>query len=268
MFWGIKFYSKFQILVLMIIVSMECSFCFAVNDASASNIVVSDEVLFKDANQHYKNGEYKKAMDLYKKIKNKGPEVNYNLGNCAYRLGMNGYAILYWRRAEKDWPIWSRAELLENIRFLLTKLHYRKKWENKIILFFVKIKDYFISLLRAAPEVLFQLLFLFVWLLLFLFLRILYKKRQKFILLVLFIFVLLVGILLVFRYHLDLNRYGVVVTKRMVILSGPSKTFQSLSFVPEGREVIINRKYEDYFKVRFNGITGWASRDEVEKVIP
>ena len=66
-------------------------------------------------------------MQYYKRIPHKSAVVNYNLGNCAYKLGQKGYALLYWRRAEHAWKFTGREELLENIFLLKGELQKIEK---------------------------------------------------------------------------------------------------------------------------------------------
>ena len=134
--------------------------------------------LFLKANLLYKSGKFEKSKDLYEKIPNKGSRVYYNLGNCFYRLDKYGYALLNWRRAEKQWGIYNKSELLENIYLLKSKLFGQKEQTTKIK-FFLNIKNQIVSFIKSAPLLLIQIIFFVLWLFLFLYLRYLYKKRQK-----------------------------------------------------------------------------------------
>jgi tetratricopeptide (TPR) repeat protein len=57
---------------------------------------------FKEANQAYQGGNYRKAVEQFEAILKSGvfsSELYYNLGNAYYRLGQNGRAILNYERA-------------------------------------------------------------------------------------------------------------------------------------------------------------------------
>lgn len=235
---------------------------------TVANSIDSKDFFF-EANQFYKKGEFKKALELYDQIPKKNFQVNYNLGNCAYKLGNDGLALLYWRRAENEWGVLGRGELLENISFLQNKLFNKnkKKLKNSFIKVLYNFKIYSVSLIRSAPVFFFQLAFLVLWFLLFLFLRILYKKKNRAIILALFSFVILLGIALVVRHSFDLSRYGVVVVPKATLWSGPSKNFQQLGFVPLAKEAIINKKSGDFYKIKFNGQVGWINKKDIKKVI-
>lgn len=56
------------------------------------------------AEQDYKDGNYSQAADIYQRVLNQGlgsGEVYYNLGNCYYKLGQYGRAILNYERARR-----------------------------------------------------------------------------------------------------------------------------------------------------------------------
>lgn len=92
--------------------------------------------LFLQANEQYKKGNVEQARTLYQKIVNKSPQVYYNIGNCEYRLNHPGYAMLYWRRAERDWGIWDRDDLVKNIELLKKSFSRHQHEPNKTLSFF------------------------------------------------------------------------------------------------------------------------------------
>lgn len=230
--------------------------------------VDSNDLFFK-ANQFYKDGKFKNAMELYEQIPDKNFQINYNLGNCAYKLGKDGLALLYWRRAENKWGVFGRGELLENITLLQNRLFSKNKKisKNSFIKALKNFKIYSISLIRSAPVFSFQFAFLVLWFILFLFLRVLYKKKSKAVILALFSFVILLGVGLVVRHSFDLSRCGVVVVPKAILWSGPSKNFQQLGFIPLAKEAVINKKSDDFYKVKFNGQVGWVNRKDIKKIV-
>jgi len=172
---------------------------------------VNYQEMFLKANKFYKEGEFQSAYDLYKKIEIKSSQLHYNKGNCAYQLGKYGYALLYWRRAERSWGLFNRAELLDNIALLKHKINKSKPYKNITLLFLKKMKRYVSSLLRSTSLFSFQLLFLIFWVFLFLYLRYLYKNKQKIIIAILFFLIALFGTLLVIKYSLSCYQRGVVI---------------------------------------------------------
>src|SRR6266571_8467857 len=70
--------------------------------------VAQEEVLqFEQANQSYRNGDYKKAAQLYEKILDNGYEsaaLYYDLGNCYFKLENIPATILSYERARRLAP--------------------------------------------------------------------------------------------------------------------------------------------------------------------
>jgi len=62
-------------------------FCFVVLVFAGATARVNYQELFLKANNFYKDGQFKKAYNLYKKIEVKSPDLEFNKGNCAYQLG-------------------------------------------------------------------------------------------------------------------------------------------------------------------------------------
>lgn len=240
-------------------------FYFFLSCMAVVGINASDQA--EKADQLYKEKKFDFAMQSYEQIPNKDFHINYNLGNCAYELGKDGLAMLYWRRAESDWSFFGRGELLDKISLLQRRLFKKNKEVNYFVKLIYKLKNYSISMIRLAPVFVFQFSFLILWFILFFFLRILYKKRKKFVIVSLFSFILLFGIALVMRHHFDLSRYGVIVTHNAVLLSAPRENVAELGFIPEAKEVIINKTTDDFFKIKFNGQVGWVKKDDIKKII-
>jgi tetratricopeptide (TPR) repeat protein len=215
--------------------------------------------LFSQANQQYKSGKFKRAMELYKKIPNKSALVNYNLGNCAYKLKKYGYAMLYWRRAEKNWGFFNRRELIDNITLLEQNIQVKSGFPRKI-------KNFILSWIRAIPLFLLQLIFLFLWLFIFVYLRFLYKKRKKNLIISLFSLIAILGMIIVIRYSLEARIYGVVINRQTALLSGPGSNFQTLQQIPEAQQVIIKKESGEYYKIKVYKRIGWTHQKDIEKI--
>jgi tetratricopeptide (TPR) repeat protein len=228
-----------------------------------------DSSLFYKANELYKEGKVDKALSLYQNIKDKSAHVYYNMGNCAYKLEKYGYAILYWRRAEKNWDLFDRSELLHNILFLKQQLKMGETPKpitttklSGIKSFFAFGTLYFFSLFKALPLVFFQLLFLLLWVILFSLLRLLFFYKKIIIIYSLFTITALSGISLAFKYNIENKNYGVTLTSTQVN-SGPGENFQTVCSLPEGKEVVLGKKSGQYYKI---GHLGWAKDTNIEQI--
>jgi hypothetical protein len=228
---------------------------------------VNYQEIFLQANKLYKDGEFQKAYDLYKTIHVKSPELAFNKGNCAYQLGEYGYALLYWRRAERDWGLFNRSELLDNISLLYAKLSKKTPFKNGFIVFLKRATHYVTSLMRSISLFYLQIIFLFLWILLFLYLRHLYKKKSKWLIIILFLLVALFGTLLVFKYSLSYAKQGIVIRKNVALLSGPGNKFQQLGTLPEAVEVVIQKRSDLFYKVTFQRQIGWVKQSDIEAIV-
>lgn len=79
---------------------------------------------FTQANRLYQDQEYEKALEIYQTLAGQvlSREVQFNLGNCYFRLGQTGRACLAYRRALLADP--GMVEARQNLRFLRNKLGF------------------------------------------------------------------------------------------------------------------------------------------------
>ena len=178
---------------------------------------INYQSIFDKANSLYKEGQYESAMEFYKKIQDKNAVVNYNLGNCAYKLNKLGLAHLYWRRAEKYWGISDRTELLNNIKMVKEKLKEQKNGEKDkktetVFKNFKNLKIQITSFIRATPLFFFQIVFLILWIFLFVFIRKLFRLRKRLLAAMLFTFIAISGLMLVSKYNFECKQFGIVTT--------------------------------------------------------
>lgn len=234
---------------------------------ATTNATNYQEMFFK-ANELYKEGKYKQAQELYAQIPNKSPHVHYNLGNCAYKLGHPGHALAHWRRAEKNWGLFNRAELLHNIDMVKKQNKPKQADEDSPLDQLKQLVDgttnTIISSVRATPLFLLQLLFLLMWVLSFLYLRYLYRRRQKAVIMFLFAANIFCGALLAIRYNYEYREHGVIVAKKTDLLSGPGKNYQNLGTLGETKQVLIKGLSDGYYKVKVNGVIGWVQKEAIE----
>jgi tetratricopeptide (TPR) repeat protein len=231
--------------------------------------------IFEQANSLYKQEKYQDALSNYKRIPERGAIVNYNMGNCAYKLKNYGLALLFWRRAESDWGFFGGSELLNNIKHLKSLLQQRmyelqtKPTDpQKTELFLQKIKslkiiaDFYI---RSIPLAFFQVVFLLLWAIAFIFIGNMLRRKRKMLVMLLFTLIAIFGLILVSKYAFEIKQHGVVVSTEAKLLSGPGQNYQILSFVPEATEINIEKESDGFYKVKINGQIGWMSQSSIEK---
>lgn len=248
---------------------MVCSF-----GLSYGQKTVDSQTLFNQANELYKKGAYAEAYQHYLQIPDKTSSVHYNLGNCAFKLNKLGYALAHWRRAEKDWGLWGREELLKNIDLVKNQVSEIKVTDDEQEQSFLHAlldwaratKNSFFSLIRALPLLYLQLFVLLFWIILFVSIRYLYKKGHKVIVSVLFFFLAISAIMLAFKYNFMHKERIIVIVPSAELSSGPGKNFTVLSHLPEAQEADILKESGGFFKIRVNGQLGWIEKNAVEKV--
>ncbi len=88
------------------------------SSAASAPISASDaRTVFRQANEQYQQQNYPQARALYSQLVEQGvvsPEVYYNLGNAAARLGRTGEAVLYFEKARRLAP--RDADIAANLR--------------------------------------------------------------------------------------------------------------------------------------------------------
>lgn len=209
--------------------------------------------IFNEANKFYAQGKFEEALELYQQLPQTAV-VSYNLGNTFYKLGQPSHALIHYRKAERKAGFFGKKELSDNIRLVKQQLGSS---ENE-------------SYLLAARELIetisfwpLQAIFLLLWTLLFLFGRVLYNRRRYLLLGALFGFTVIFGTLLIVKYYLKEQRVGIVVLKEAQLRSGPKESFALLATLKEGTELVIEKEFETYFKVKFKEQIGWIDKKSI-----
>ncbi len=230
-----------------------------------------DEELFAQANEAYRKGNFTLAYDDYQKITTKSCAVHYNMGNCAYKLSKYGYALLHWRRAERDWGFFGREELNKNIELVKKQVAPQQTPQEAnglsgIIDFFKSSKNAFFAASRATTLFHLQIIVLLVWICLFCYLRYLYKRRQKAIIFTLFLLQAVFTFMLAIKYNSQIREFAIITNPQTTLLSGPGSTFTQLQRLPEAQEAVIIGSSGDYYKIRVSGRIGWITKTNIEKI--
>ena len=227
--------------------------------ASAHSLVSATPI--EDGSKAYKAGDFAQALVAYQALPQKDATIWYNMGNCYYRMGEIGRAILAWRRAEIVWPLLtSRKEVVENILYAQKKQGLvdmqRPAW-------WMKTHAYCYSLLCAIPLCVLQLLFLCWWFFLFWQLRRLYRRRQIVLVAFLALGIVVLGVMLVLRY--SASRYAVVLEDNTALLSGPGD-YRTIGMLTAGQEVVKKEHSGSYYKVRADSQLGWVEQSGIEAI--
>ena len=230
---------------------------------------------FIHGNELYKKGNFSEAYKIYDQIHPKIKQVHFNLGNCAFKLGKHGYALLHWRRAELGWGLFGRQDLENNIQMIKRKI---KKTEIKdseenpfhgVVNFYELVISKFFSCIKAISFLSLQVLFLVTWLIFFM---IQYyfdqrKKRKlvkKSIVVLCMFFALLLGI----KYSFNYRKHAVILYPQVQLFSGPGNNFSLLGQLYESDEVIILKESSGFFKIMYENQLGWIDKKYIESLLP
>ncbi len=244
-------------------------FCCVVVVGVSTFLFADSEESFLLATQAYKSGDFSKAYEEFAKIPEKNAAIHYNLGNCAYQQGKYGYALLHWRRAERDWGFFGREELSANMKLVRKKISVsegEQKDQGPLVTILSSgkaLKNACVSTIRATPIIWLQILVLLLWMVLFGALRYLFRHKHKIIITFLFISQVLAAGMLALKYNYTLKMSGVIVEKTVPFMSGPGKTYTQIMLLPEAKECVILKESDGYYKVKTNGSVGWIQKSAV-----
>lgn len=236
---------------------------------ASSAFAFDSDSLFNSAGNYYQNQNYDEALNIYLGIEQKNYEsasLYFNIGNCFFKKGKIGYAILYYLRAQKLSP--GDADIETNLEFARMFMPTRMEGIeiNPVTAFFDMIVDsYTLNLIAWVASVLFILLMLYFSIIMFLQWRGLVIKISVYIMLSL---VLVSSGLASYKFRTDyLTEKGVIVADETRILSGPGED-NDVEFVGVfGLTFEIEKETDNYYLVLFeNKRKGWVKRGDVEKI--
>lgn len=232
---------------------------------SLSSMATDVNSLYQQGNKNYENGKYDEAVLYYSEALKlqQSPELHYNIGNAYYKTGQFGQAILNYERALVLKPDYEQAR--ENLSMANTRI------VDKIDASARKdLSSFWFSLRQQTGVSVFgglTLLSLLASGLLFsLFLlsgSSAIKKLGFFsgTVLLIFSFVLLY-LTLSTQNDLDKNKWAIVTTDKLDVLTEPRKGATITFVIHEGTKVHVNDTKDNWMEVQLpNGSTGWVTSD-------
>jgi len=257
-------------------ITVSLLFLLSVNTACALDGDVDGgfENIFFKANQFYFNGEFEKAVQLYESIlkshqsnlifqsESRG-ELFYNIGNCYFRSGQKGSALLNYERARRLIP--RDADLKYNIEYVHDLTEDNLSQPENIISEIFGVN--FFSQTELAT------VFCLINLMLFLFLtiRIFFRAEWIFYVIIIFSICWIVsgisfGIML--KQTIFDDRV-VILAKEVDVLAGPDKEDTLLFKVHEGTLAYQERNESGFSLIRLpDSKRGWLVSSAIEAVEP
>jgi len=260
-------------------ITLSLLFLLSVNTACAldGDVDGGSENIFFKANQFYFNGEFDKAVQLYESIlkshqfhffltnlifksESRG-ELFYNIGNCYFRLGQKGKALLNYERARRFIP--RDADLKYNIEYVHDLTEDNLALPENIIgeIFGVN----FFSQTELATVFCLGNLMLF----LFLTIRIFFRAEWIFYVIIVFSICWIVsgisfGIML--KQTIFDDRV-VILAKEVDVLAGPDKEDTLLFKVHEGTLAYQERNESGFSLIRLpDSKRGWLVSSAIEAI--
>jgi tetratricopeptide (TPR) repeat protein len=235
------------------------------------NAVAAPLADLEEAERHYREGNFEQAADIYQSILRQGlasGELYYNLGNCYYKLGLNGLAVLNYERA---------ARFLGDDPSLQTnqKLAYLKS-PDKI----EPLPQWLVLQVADAVRRIFsvngwaRLLIAMEWLSLLCFMGLLsgrWLNMQRWLSRVFWVsmaLLILSGACFGIGYYQQSRMVeGVVLTASVQIHSAPDQFSTGLFTLHEGAKIRILRRLPGWAEIHLaDGKQGWMSQDAFEVI--
>lgn len=226
--------------------------------------------LFKQANDLYNTGRYKKAIDKYDTVlasNQHSAELYFNLANCYYKLNEIGPSIYYYEKALQLAP--NDSDILNNLGYAqkMTIDAIQEVPEAGASKFLNKTLNSLSVDGWAVRSV--GLVFLFVVLFLGYYLsRSEARKRMFFVSSSLILIAFFISLGLLFKKSSLENsvRPAVVYVKEAEIKTEPNLRSETSFTLHEGTKVLIIEDYNnDWSKIKLlNGETGWMAHSELK----
>lgn len=222
--------------------------------------------LFMEAHKYYQEEKFGEAARSYEKLiqsEAANGKIYYNLGNCYFKMGLLGKAILSYRLSELYLP--RDEDLKANLTYArqLTK----DRIEQKQFLPFLKDFCFWYSKLNLKELlIVFLIAHALFWTLAII--RIFWRKEHyNLILLINLVLTLVLGASFALKlYHYTCTIDGVVLAKEITVRSGNGINNTSLFQLHDGAELRITEQHEDWYKIALGeDKRGWVESKWIGK---
>jgi tetratricopeptide (TPR) repeat protein len=236
--------------------------------ARAQGITVNN--IFNKANREYRNKDYQQAISDYLSIikeNYRSPELYFNLGNCYYRTDSIGKAILFYEKAKRLSP--SDKDIALNLQLANLKVTDKIEPMNDFILI-----TWWHNLVRSTSADVWAIwAVILLWLgltgaLLFFFGTSLQLRKagffSAFIFLVISVFIFVVAFS---RSHFDAQKYAVILSSSVHIMSEPDEQSKELFVLHEGVKVKLISSSDNYKNIELpDGKQGWVEDNALGEI--
>lgn len=244
--------------------------CLVVTSVASAQAKITDDGLYKQANEMYKKGNYSDAAKLYEEALKTGisPELYYNLGNAYYKTSEIGLSILNYERAIRLKPSYKEAQT--NLQFVQQKVvdnltatpgFFVKRWMLSVL-------ECFTSNQWAAVSI-FTFVLSLGLILLFAFSR--ERKIRKLTFYgAFFILTLSIASFIMSGLRKDQmlkHRDAIIMNGAVTAKSSPDKSGTDLFQLHEGTKVQVKSTLSNWAEIELeNGAIGWVEENAIERI--
>jgi tetratricopeptide (TPR) repeat protein len=229
------------------------------------------EQLFEQGNNHYANGQFQEAIDVYKKVLDANQEsaaVYYNLANAHFKLNNVAPSIYYFEKAKQlapaDQEIKNNASFAEKMTIdAITPLPENtfKKWYNSVL-----------TLLTTDGWAYATVIFVALCTLLFLGYYLTASSTKKRALFVSSLVSLVLAVCsLLFAYSafakISKDNPAIVFAKESQVKGEPTLSSQEAFLLHEGTKVMVLETVDNWKKILIvDGRTGWIPTTDIREL--
>jgi tetratricopeptide (TPR) repeat protein len=239
--------------------------CF-VHGAGAS---VENAEIYNRANALYTNKEYFEALELYRELENRGvqnPALYYNLANTYFKLGMKGFAVLYFERALLLKPF--DRDIRANLTHVQTQLEDRiRPLYDEGMFRFLRILISFMILKTTVylESALFGILIML--LLIFLFLPHARQRLRRVLIVIGVLYAVVLSVMISQYAYRKRYPQGIVLQKALDIKSSPLTGSDVLFTLHEGTKFKLIERRGEWIRLSIaDGRQGWIDQEGVELI--
>jgi tetratricopeptide (TPR) repeat protein len=241
-------------------------FCVVISAFSSNH-----KELLDTAKNLYSKGNFENAISIYKKINSEGfeaPELYFNLGNCYYKTGKNGYAILNYERALKLSP--SDEDIKYNLK--LANFKIKDKTDTIPQLFIHEWKDGFVNSLNEKEWSILNISIFGISLLFIVLYFIATTITRKQLMFWLAVTSLILFTITFFTAKTSKKKSyedskAIIISPSATGKSAPTEQATDLFTIHDGLKVSVEQTENDWIEIKIpNGNVGWIKTSEVEVI--
>lgn len=257
---------KYAFIIFTVLILFVTAVILPAEDTALKDRSRGPEYVFFKGNTLYEEGKYDAAISVYAKLIEHGMEsgaLYFNLGNCYFKKGELGKAILHYERAERLIP--GDSDLKANHRYALSRIKGNSADISRSLI--NRMFDRFNRFTINGQTILLSLLYSLSVLLLIagMFIHTVRKYNRT-----------LIPLLLIISLSVAFSLYGrvqLIHHEAVVIAENAEAGFEPLDNATvhftlyEGMKIQILEPKKDWVKIkRGDGKIGWIRQQDIEKI--